>query len=83
MGKKMRSMSKSRRQAQRVKLKGLDCSLALNSLITSSHSGLGCHGNVYMTPYRAAATTGMAHIVLNPPFTCHNPSQTNSVQTAT
>lgn len=49
----------------------------LNSLITSSHSGLGFHGNVYMTLYPAEAKAGMAHIMLNPPFTWHNPSQTN------
>lgn len=70
-------------ERHRVKLKGLDSSFSLNSLITSSHSGLRCHGNVYMTPYPAEAKTGMAHIMLNPMFTWHNPSQTNTVQPAT
>lgn len=51
----------------------------LNSLITSSHSGLGFHGNVYMTLHPAKAKAGMAHIMLNPPFTWHNPSQTNTL----
>lgn len=72
----------SRRGAERVKLKGLDSSFPLNSLITSSHTGLGCHGNVYMTQYPAEAKTGMAHIMLNPQFTWHNPLQTNTLQSA-
>lgn len=65
-----------------MKLKGLDSSFTLNSLITSSHSGLGCHGNVYMASYHSEAKTGMAHIMLNPQFTCHNPSQSNTQQPA-
>lgn len=65
----------SRKEAERAKLNGLDSSFPLNSLITSSHSGLGCHGNVYMTPYPAEAKTGMAHIMLNLPFTWNNPAR--------
>lgn len=66
---------KSRKEAERAKLNGLDSSFPLNSLITSSHSGLGCHSNVYMTPYPAEAKTGMAHIMLNLPFTWNNPAR--------
>lgn len=36
-------------EARRVKLKGLSCSFAPNSLIAPSHTGLLRHGAVYMT----------------------------------
>ena len=67
---------KERKQGRGVEtqIKGIRQLIPLNSLITSSHTGLGCHGNVYMTPYPAEAKTGMAHIMLNPLFTWHNPS---------
>lgn len=76
------SAGEKQTETQTEKLKGLDSSFTLNSLITSSHSGLGCHGNLYMTSYHSEAKTGMAHIMLNPQFTCHNPSQTNIQQPA-
>lgn len=69
-------------EKEKEKLKGLDSSFTPNSLINSSHSGLGCHDNVYMTSYHSEAKTGIAHIMLNPQFTCHNPSQTNTQQPA-
>ena len=54
------------RGRQRVKLKGLGSSFPFNSLISSSHGGLGYSHNVYTTS-KPVANAGMAHIMLNLP----------------
>lgn len=48
-----------------VKLKGLDCSFSLNSLITSTHGGLCCHSKVPMTLDSVEAKTGMGTFEFN------------------
>lgn len=78
----MSGVKDKEKETKSEKLKGLDSSFTHNSLIASSHRGLGCCSNVYMTSYHSEAKTGMAHIMLNPQFTCHNPSQTHTQQPA-